>query len=130
MLLNHELPLVSYQMSFILTFYFLSYLGLDFPTLRNMLSGGVRLAAPANAPSHISDHMENCWEEKPKKRPSYRSFLHTLENLYDLKASSDLEVTINSTYASRVKLRYLKYASLAFDEDSVESRYRRLQNLR
>ena len=124
------LLLISCQKSFLLSYHFLSYLGLDITTLRNMLSGGVRLAIPVHAPSHIADHMQHCWNEKPKKRPSYRSFLHDQDNLYELKDSSDLEVTIDNTYASRVKSRYLKYASLAFDEDSVENRYRQIRKLR
>ena len=95
-----------------------------------MLTDGVRPAIPVYAPSHISAHMQQCWNEKPKERPCYTSFLHTLENAYGLKASSELEVTSDSTYISLVKSRYLKYASLAFDEESVENRYRRLQNLR
>ena len=95
-----------------------------------MLSNGDRLATPVYAPPHISRHMQKCWEEKPEERWCFSSFLHTLENVYDLKASSDLEVTRDNTYASLVKSRYLKYASMAFDEDSVENRYRRLQNLR
>ena len=95
-----------------------------------MLSKGDRLPNPEYAPSHIADHMQKCWSEEPKERPSYSSFLHTLDNLYGLKASSELEVTRDNILAYLVKSRYLKYASLAFDEDSVESRYRRLQNLR
>ena len=95
-----------------------------------MLSDGDRLPNPEYAPSHISDHMQQCWREKPKERPSYSSFLHTLDNRCGLKASSELEVTSDNTYISLVKSRYLKYASLAFDEESVENRYRRLQNLR
>ena len=108
----------------------MSCLGLDIPTLRNMLSDGNRLATPVYAPSHISHYMQQCWKEKPKERPSYSSFLHTLDNLYGFKASSELEVKSDNFYASLVKSRYVKYASLAFDEDSAENRYRRLQNLR
>ena len=95
-----------------------------------MLSKGDRLPNPEYAPSHIADHMQQCWREKPKKRPSYSSFLHTLDNLYGLKASSEVEVTSDNTYASLVKSRYLKYASLVFDEESVENRYKRIQNIR
>ena len=95
-----------------------------------MLSKGDRLPNPEYAPSHIADHMQQCWREKPKKRPSYSLFLHTLDNLYGLKASSEVEVTSDNTYASLVKSRYLKYASLVFDEESVENRYKRIQNIR
>ena len=108
----------------------MSYLGLDIPTLRNMLTDGVRPATPEHAPPHISDHMQQCWKENPKERPCYSSFLHSLENLYGFKASPELEVTSDNIYASLVKSRYVKYASLAFDEDSIENRYRRIQNLR
>ena len=106
------------------------HIGLDIPTLRNMLSGGDRLSTPVYAPPHISKHMQKCWEENPEDRWSYSSFKHTLENLYGFKASPELEVTSDNSYASLVKSRYLKYASLVFDDESVENRYRRLQNLR
>ena len=95
-----------------------------------MLSNGDRLPNPEYAPSHIADYMQKCWREVPKERPSYSSFLQTLDNRCGLKASSELEVTSDNTYASLVKSRYLKYASLAFDDESVENRYKRLQNLR
>ena len=96
-----------------------------------MLSSGIRLTSPAYAPSYISDHMQQCWKEKPDERPSFSSFLQTLENMYELKTSSDSEALNGHTnYASRVKMRYLKYASLAFHEDSVENRFRQIKKLR
>ena len=95
-----------------------------------MLCDGVRLETPLYAPSYISDYMKQCWKEERDERPCYSSFLHSLENLYELKASSDSEATSDNTCASRVKSRYLKYASLAFHEDSVENRFRKIRNLR
>ena len=96
-----------------------------------MLSSGIRLGSPAYAPPHISEHMQQCWKEKPDERPSFSNFLQTLESLYELKDSTD-SVSTNSriNYASRVKMRYLKYASLAFHEDSVENRFRQIKKLR
>ena len=95
-----------------------------------MLSEGIRLENPAYAPSHMSDHMQLCWKEKPDERPSYSSFLQTLDNRYDLKSSLDSRATSDHTYVSLVKSRYLKYASLAFHEDSVENRFKKIRNLR
>jgi len=104
--------------------------GLDIYTLRDMLCDGVRLETPFYAPSYISYYMKECWKEERDERPCYSSFLHSLENLYELKASSDSEALSENTCASRVKSRYLKYASLAFHEDSVENRFRKIRNLR
>ena len=70
-----------------------------------MLSNGHRLPTPVYASLWISDHMKQCWKEKADEQSCYSSFLHTLENLYLSEATSDI------TYVSRVKLRYLKYAS-------------------
>ena len=112
------------------TLYFLSYLGLDITTLRKMLSEGIRLETPAYAPSYMSNHMQQCWNEKPVKRPSYSLFLQTLENQYDLKSSLDSKAVSAHTYVSQVKSKYLKYASLAFHEDSVENRFKKIRNLR
>ena len=117
-------------MFFLSTLHILPYIGLDIPTLEKMLSDGIRLETPVYAPSHISDHMLKCWNENPDKRPCYSSFLHNIENLYGLKTSSDLKATSKNTNGSRVKSIYLNYASLAFHEDSVENRYKKLRNLR
>ena len=69
------------------------------------LSNDDRLPTPVHIPLCISDHMKQCWKEKADEQSCYSSFLHTLENLYLSEATSDI------TYVSRVKLRYLKYAS-------------------
>ena len=96
-----------------------------------MLSSGIRLSSHAYAPTCISHHMQQCWKETPDERPSFCSFLQTLENMYEFKASIDsASINGHANYASRVKMRYLKYASLAFHEDSVENRFRQIKNLR
>ena len=96
-----------------------------------MLSSGIRLSSPAYAPSCISEHMQQCWQENPDDRPSFTSLLQTLENMYELKASVE-SATINdhTNYASRVRMKYVEYASLAFHEDSLENRFKQIRNLR
>ena len=65
--------------------------------------------------------MQQCWEENPEKRPAYNTFLQALESIYELKTSYGSKVNYDKTcYAYRMKLRY---ASLAFHEESLEKQF-------
>ena len=90
-------------------------------TLEKKLSTGYRLGSPKYAPKYISDHMKQCWNDIPEKRPSYDMFLQKLDNLYDLKTSLISKANHDQTcFGYRMRLRY---ASLAFHEQSLEKKF-------
>ena len=104
---------------------YFSFSGLDFLILEKKLSNGYRLGNPKYAPKHISDYMQRCWNEIPEERPSYDSFLTTLETLYELKTSvRSIENHDKTCYAYRMRLRY---ASLAFHEESLEKQFQTIR---
>ena len=69
--------------------------------------------------------MQKCWAEVPEERPSFGIFIETLESLYELKTSiNSKENYDNTSCAYRMKLRY---ASLAFHEESLEKQFQTIK---